>query len=136
MADELFVGIKEWQAAMKERIRRMEAETRSMVAEGAHAIEAQTKENMSTAGRHKKGTPTPATHGSGPAVISGTLRRSVHVVGPRSLGFATYEAMVGPTTVYGRRIELEYDYPSLEPAVRKMQPTIQLIARKHWRRAW
>lgn len=42
----------------------------------ALAIERQAKTNASS-GSHKRGTPTPARPGSGPAVISGTLRRSI-----------------------------------------------------------
>lgn len=42
----------------------------------ALAIERQAKINAS-AGSHKYGTPTPASPGSGPAVISGNLRRSI-----------------------------------------------------------
>ena len=42
----------------------------------ARAIERQAKINASV-GRHKRGTPTPAQPGTGPSVISGTLRRSI-----------------------------------------------------------
>jgi hypothetical protein len=43
----------------------------------ALALEAKTKENLSTHGAHTRGTPTPATPGSGPSVITGDLRRAV-----------------------------------------------------------
>lgn len=42
----------------------------------ALAVEKQAKINASV-GAHKRGTPTPASPGTGPAVISGTLRRSI-----------------------------------------------------------
>lgn len=42
----------------------------------AKVIEKQARINASV-GRHKYGTPTPARPGTGPAVISGTLRRSI-----------------------------------------------------------
>lgn len=42
----------------------------------AVAVERQAKINASS-GTHKRGTPTPARPGSGPAIISGTLRRSI-----------------------------------------------------------
>lgn len=42
----------------------------------ALAVERQAKINASV-GAHKRGTPTPARPGTGPAVISGTLRRSI-----------------------------------------------------------
>jgi hypothetical protein len=41
-------------------------------------------------------------------VKSGTNRRSVGVHGVSSLGAGTWSSMVGPTTVYGRRLDLGF----------------------------
>ncbi|RLU81134.1 hypothetical protein CTZ27_33385 [Streptomyces griseocarneus] len=53
-----------------------ELKSRRVLTELARAIERQAKINASV-GRHKRGTPTPARPGTGPAVVSGTLRRSI-----------------------------------------------------------
>lgn len=66
--------------------------TREAVSAAAHLIEKQAKINAS-------GRP-------GPNVRTGTLRRSIRVTGPRPWGVGGWEAMVGPTVVYGRRVEL------------------------------
>jgi hypothetical protein len=47
-----------------------------LITQLALAVEAQAKKNASN-GSHQYGTPTPAKPGQGPAVISGTLRRSI-----------------------------------------------------------
>jgi hypothetical protein len=69
----------------------------------ANATEAQAKQNVST-GSHAYGTPTPASEGSGPAVISGTLRRSITHT-PTVAAAGAWSAMVGPApgmyTPYG-----------------------------------
>lgn len=49
---------------------------RTVITKLAGAVERQAKINASN-GAHRYGTPTPARPGSGPAVISGTLRRSL-----------------------------------------------------------
>lgn len=52
------------------------ARGKAALTELALVVEKQAKINA-TSGAHKYGTPTPARPGSGPAVISGTLRRSI-----------------------------------------------------------
>jgi phage gpG-like protein len=44
--------------------------------------------------------------GSGPNVVTGTLRRSIVMEGPVRTGLGTATARVGPTVVYGRIQEL------------------------------
>lgn len=51
---------------------------------------------------HKRGTPTPSRPGQPPALVSGTLRRSVIVDRPRLVGPFRWRARVGPTVVYAR----------------------------------
>ena len=60
----------------------------------AQALEKQAKINAST-GSHKYGTPTPARPGAGPAVISGTLRRSLTHEPVRMLGPGHWQTRVG-----------------------------------------
>jgi hypothetical protein len=98
----------------------------------ASAIERQAKVNASV-GSHKRGTPTPARPGTGPAVISGTLRRSITHSPIVSYG-AGWETKVGtgagisppygrsPASVYGLALETGLrngaTYPFLKPAYR------------------
>lgn len=98
----------------------------------ALAVERQARINASV-GRHKYGTKTPARPGTGPAVISGTLKKSVghtpiekHLdgwmtkVGPR-LGFTPpYGKRPTPADKYGLYLETGLrngaTYPWLKPA--------------------
>lgn len=84
----------------------------------AFAVEREAKNGWSP--RHAPGTPTTATRGGKPASISGNLRRSIHT--EIKQGFGSYVAEVGPTMIYARRVELEYDYPYMRPAYVAMKP--------------
>lgn len=96
----------------------------------ANAVERQAKINASS-GSHKRGTPTPAQPGSGPAVISGTLRRSIthSAIARVGTGWETrVGTAVGFTPPYGRSPASRYGlaletglrngavYPFLGPA--------------------
>lgn len=98
----------------------------------ANAIEKQAKVNASS-GAHRRGTPTPATPGTGPAVISGTLRRSIthSPVTPTGTGWETKVGTgAGISPPYGRTPASRYGlaletglrngatYPFLKPAYR------------------
>ena len=63
----------------------------------ATAIEKQAKINASV-GAHRYGTPTPARPGTGPAVISGNLRRSLTHEPIRTLGPGHWTTRVGTAT--------------------------------------
>jgi hypothetical protein len=97
----------------------------------AKAVEKQAKINASN-GRHKRGTPTPAQPGEGPARISGTLRNSIDHspiakdatgwftrVGPRTGQFPDYSGRT-PADQYGYYLETGLKngarYPFLKPA--------------------
>ena len=93
----------------------------------AAAAERQAKVNA-TGGAHKLGTPTPASKGSGPAIISGTLRRSItHTEVTRDgLGWKSTVGMTGnvyapynsrtPSSLYAFYLETVWGYPFLQPA--------------------
>lgn len=75
------------------------------VVEGSAAIaERAIKANFD--GSHSKGQP--HTGGNKPNIVSSTLRRSIRASDVEGVGFGEWRASVGPTTVYGRRIELGY----------------------------
>ncbi|KAB7850120.1 hypothetical protein [Streptomyces mobaraensis] len=109
-----------------------QTKTRRVLTHLALAIERQAKINASV-GAHPRGTPTPASPGAGPAVISGTLRRSItHTpVLPSGTGWETKVGTgVGFTPPYGRTPSSRYglyletglkngvSYPFLGPAYR------------------
>ncbi|MFF4644992.1 hypothetical protein [Streptomyces sp. NPDC001389] len=106
--------------------------SRTFLTQLANAIERQAKINASS-GSHKRGTPTPASPGTGPAVISGTLRRSI-THSPVALTGTGWETKVGtgagisppygrtPASRYGLALETGLrngvTYPFLKPAYR------------------
>lgn len=104
--------------------------SRTFLTQLANAIERQAKVNASN-GAHKRGTPTPASPGTGPAVISGTLRRSIthSPVKPTGTGWETKVGTAAgisppygrtPASKYGRALETGLRngsvYPFLNPA--------------------
>lgn len=87
--------------AMKAMAERVDLATKAATATGAHLIEAEMKKTLTTSS-HKKGTPTPSRPGEPPSLVTGQLRRSIKVKGPRRLAPGVYQAQIGPTAVYGR----------------------------------
>lgn len=105
-----------------------------VLTELALTVEKQAKINASN-GAHKVNTPTPASPNTGPAIISGTLRRSITHTPVRSVGADTLETLVGtargftpfyshtPSNKYGYFLEVTglangVKYPFLGPAFR------------------
>ncbi|MEU0940098.1 hypothetical protein [Embleya sp. NPDC005971] len=86
----------------------------------AAAVEKQAKINASN-GAHKRGTPTTARPGEGPAVISGTLRRSITHTTPVPSGLG-WECRVGTAVgaypPYGRRSDSSTYGLALETGLR------------------
>jgi len=79
----------------------------------------------------------PAISGQPPKNRTGNLRRSIKGERMRE-GFATYSAVVGPTIIYGRRVELGggnwptgTKFPYMKPAWEKFRPLALGIIRKH-----
>ena len=78
-----------------------------------------------------------AESGKPPMNRTGNLRRSIKGERARE-GFATYSAVVGPTIIYGRRVELGggnwptgTKFPYMKPAWERFRPLAQGIIRKH-----
>lgn len=120
----------------------------------ALAVERAAKEEVLRGGTHKYGTKTPATSGGPPALISGTLRRSItHTpLVPDGIGWMT---KVGPaagfyppygkksrtaSSQYGLYLETGLKngakYPWLMPAYRRVLPTIAGIHAHLFRGGW
>lgn len=99
------VGVAQLGAALELMAARLNAATRSATAQAAHLLEAEIKKTLTTSS-HQRGTPTPSAPGEPPSLVTGMLRRSITVNGPHPLGLGTWEALTGPTAVYGRIQEL------------------------------
>lgn len=119
------------QAALRQMISDADAATKGAVAEAAHLVEAKAKANA--AGR------------PGPRVVSGDLRRSIHVDGPIREGTLGYSAQVGPSVIYARRIELGFvgtdsigrhynqqPYPYLRPGFDEAKSSFDEIFTRNW----
>lgn len=128
-------GVPEFDAVLAERLADVRQAGHDFVAQGLHVIEGTAKRRAREGGRHAKGTPTPAVHGRGPAVVTGTLGRSIAVSSVTSTGPFRYEGEVGPTAAYGRRIELEYDFPYMKPGTDDAIPRLVALMGELWRRA-
>jgi hypothetical protein len=89
-----FEGITEFEGALNALIVRMDLATNAGLTEGGQVVESYAKMGASGA--------------PGPNVITGTLRRSIHVEGPSSYGNAGRQIQIGPSVIYGRRVELGF----------------------------
>lgn len=139
MAEFHLLGVSDFKGAIDAAIARQLAATRVAVGKGAHLIEEKTKAALSESS-HPKGTPTPSAPGEPPSLISGTLRRSVRVVGPSSIGKG-FTASIGPTAVYGRIQELGGiagrgsrlpARPSLSVGVKDAGPELHSLFQEAW----
>jgi hypothetical protein len=128
--------------------------TRRALTATALAVEREAKINAGAGGTHKYGTPTPAHPGGPPALISGTLRRSVsHTpikpilggfeirVGPAGGLFPPYgKKRRTPAGRYGAYLETGLrngaTYPWLLPAFRKVAPQVRGIAFEYFKGPW
>lgn len=112
-------------AALDAMADRADAATRQAVTDGAALIERRMKQNSS-------GRP-------GPNVQSGAHRRSIVTEGPSRVG-NTWEARIGPTMIYSRRLELGggnwpagLKFPYAEPAIEwARNGPIGEVFRRHW----
>ncbi|WP_161580434.1 HK97 gp10 family phage protein [Subtercola vilae] len=127
------VGVSELYAAFAKVAADSELASRLIVAKGAAMVEREAKANFQ--GSHKRDAP--HVGGSLPNVVSGDLRRSIISTPVVRTGAFSYSAMVGPTTVYGRRVELGMNgskgYPYFHPAVQKVKPLLSAMAVSTWR---
>jgi hypothetical protein len=98
-------GTDRWIAQMQQIADNMLRSTGKSVDYGMTLIQVEAQHQLSRL-THPPGTPTPAPPGGPPALISGTLRRSIKGRGPRQTGPGRFEGQVGPTVVYGRIQEL------------------------------
>lgn len=126
-------GLPRFDRAVLDHIEDARDAAHQFVSQGLHLIEAKIKVRAGEGGRHARGTPTPASRGGGPAVISGTLRRSITVGPIDAKGIAGFEGETGPTVIYGRRVELGYGYPYTAPGADDAIPGLRALQSRLWR---
>lgn len=70
-------------------------------------------------------------------VLTGTLSESIHVEGPMEAGALGWAVDVGPTVIYGRKVELSQPHanPYLARGFATAAPKLDEIYTKHWARA-
>jgi hypothetical protein len=119
-------GVPEVHAALAQLSVRISTESRLAIAEAAATVESAAKQNAS-------GRP-------GPNVITGTLRRSITHDPITPYGAGGWQTQVGPTVIYGRRVELGFSgadsrgrtfnqpgYPYFGTAVAATQSRVEAI---------
>lgn len=130
-----------------------QARARQALTMAALAVERAAKEEVVKGGTHTRKTRTPATPGGPPALISGTLRRSItHTplipdgfgwmtkVGPAAGFYPPYGKTRTASSQYGKYLETGLKngatYPWLLPAYRRVLPTIAGIHAQLFRGNW
>jgi len=127
-----WLGVDEFVSKLTELTKSAALGSRKAVAEAASTLEATAKKN--------------ATGRPGPNVRTGTLRRSITHGPIESFGLGGAQTDVGPTAVYGRRVELGFSgadsrgrhyhqppYPYFVPAFESTD--FAGIYAKHWAEA-
>lgn len=136
------LGLGEFKAGIDKLLVQMEAATSEAVVLAAHEVEAAAKIEATGAARWRNGKNFP--RDGGPGVVTGTLRRSITVLGPMRIGLGSFRALVGPTVVYGRAVELglarwrhQGGYPYMRPGLEKaLAGRVPAIFRNRWAAAW
>lgn len=127
-----FEGVDAFKAALKELTVKAELAAKANAQEAAAMVVRQAMSNFE--GAHKKGEP--HVGGARPNIVTGNLRRSIRSSAIVRTGPARFEATVGPTAIYGRRVELGYhgkgSYPFFGPAVNTVQGRLQDVATRNW----
>lgn len=143
MPSSAWLGINEALAALTEMDARVDAATMVTTVQVAAELEARAKANF--VGSHRRGKPhIPNGPPDRPNIVTGTLRRGIRS-SPMAKLAGGYSTMVGPTTIYGRRVELgfrgtdsrgrNYDqpaYPYFGPAVKEVRVRSREIAITNW----
>lgn len=141
----IMTGVAEFRRALEEMVARASEATAAAVTTGGHLIEAEAKRQLGLKS-HTRGTATPSAPGEPPALVSGTLRRSIRVTSPEPKGPTGWTVSVGPTAVYGRIQELGGEVwtgaqlpprPYMQPALDKLvsDGTLAACYANAWRAA-
>lgn len=128
-------GARECIAAIEGIKAKTEAASMNIVRRSEMHLEAEIKKGFTKS--HPRNTPTPAAPGEPPAVVTGTLRRSVKSTSPIPLGSGGASGKVYPTAVYARIQELGGGAipgrPYVGPAYSRSTGKFHDIANEEWR---
>lgn len=144
----VWTGAREFTGAIDRIIVAEEAATRRAVQKSALAVVRQAKINSTGPPRLFREGTQGARPGTGPGVVSGRHRNSIKVLGQGPIPRG-WQAEVGPTMVYSRRLELGFTgtdslgrvfnqppYPYLRPALTFVTRIVaQRIFREEWMKA-
>lgn len=144
MATVITQGLTESLKALQGMQARADAAARVIVIQSAALLEAEAKRNF--VGSHAKGEP--HVGGDKPNVVTGMLRRSITHDRVERYGVGSWRTRVGPTAIYGRRVELGYPggagrgrqrtrpFPFMQPAVASTRMRMASIAATNWAKAF
>lgn len=135
-----WVGMDEVMARLSAMTAQASAAAKVAAVGAASIVEAKAKANFE--GSHSKGKP--HVGGDKPNVVTGTARRSIVTDPVESVALGEFLTRVGPTVVYGRRLELGWPgssgrshqhtraFPYFDPAVADTQPEVAEFAAQTW----
>lgn len=142
MVSSAWTGVNEAIAAFREMDQRVDIATMKTTIQVGAELEARAKANFE--GAHRRGQPRVPNADNKPNIVTGTLRRSIRATTTGRIA-AGYTISVGPSTVYGRRVELGFKgtdsmgrnynqpaYPYFGPAVREVRLRATEIATLNW----
>ena len=156
MASEIQIimkNTKEFREAIEAKIAIVDAANKSIVSKGGQVIAREakkvflgspTKKGPNGRGKGQQGQKSPSW--PRPTNRTGHLRDSIRVE-VRNRGDNAWESTIGPTTIYGRRVELggtsrtnghtivTRPFPYMEPGFEASKPELRAIYRKVWTEA-
>jgi hypothetical protein len=138
-----WMGGAELKAALNKVAAEANLAAKTILVKSAATVVTRAQHNFQGARKYTKGprggrvlTPAHHTGGSKPNIITGYLRRSIHMDPIVYTGFASYSTRVGPDAIYGRRVELGFKgsrgYPYFEPAAVEASAEFYKIAVETW----
>lgn len=129
-------GLAEVAAAFKRAQRNLDKINQSNVMFLSAWLEAEAKRNFE--GAHKRGRPRVPNSNNRPNIVTGNLRRSIRSSTLMHWGRGGWVKEVGPTAIYGRRVEMGFKgadsrgrvynqpaYPYFGPAVKRLRPVAE-----------
>lgn len=130
----VWIGLDELYAGIERVSKEADVTAKELVASASALVTKAAQSNFQ--GAHRRGEP--HTGGDKPNNVTGNLRRSIRPTPIEHVGVYAYMTQVGPTAIYGRRVELGYlgsrGYPYFEPAARDSQPKIAALSDAAWAR--
>ncbi len=142
MAAVSWSGIREAVAALHSLNTRVDSAGRASTVEVAAEVERAAKNNFE--GAHKRNEPRVPNSSNKPNIVTGRLRGSIRSTGVQRLA-GGWTSAVGPTVVYGRRVELGFKgtdsigrkynqpaYPYFGPGVKEVRLRVAAISTRNW----